>query len=144
MRDFFVILFILLTMLAACNAYDGDGYDHVEDYEHCQEREEALEQSISQYLEQNMKIREATVQLNDGIAVVGLNLSGEHNDDQIIALKKEISGDIKAKCGSIRHVAITTSPDLYEKILPSNRDEAKSEWIDHGGNEVFEIAVPTP
>ncbi|MDR2168219.1 MAG: YhcN/YlaJ family sporulation lipoprotein [Clostridiales bacterium] len=133
MRDFFVVLFILIVTLAACNAHDGD----VQEYQDFESSEERLEASISQYLEENGDIADAVVSLNGGMAVIGLDLAGDFDKDEIPALKRKISGDIKAKCASIKHVAVTTSPDLYEKIMPTRRNPATD-------NEIFEIPIPMP
>ncbi|MCL2169181.1 MAG: YhcN/YlaJ family sporulation lipoprotein [Defluviitaleaceae bacterium] len=134
MRDFFVILAFVVTILAACSS----GSDDIYEYEEKVRTNEELEAEIAQYLENMPIVTYAAVQVTGGTAVVAIDLEGEHNTKEVTLLKRGIISDVKAKCSTIKHVAVTTSPDMYKKIFGAGGSGLETD------SEIFEIAVPMP
>jgi len=94
-------------------------------------------------LEGYSEIKTAAVSLSNNIVVIGLDLAGEYNDDQIIAIKQQIIDEIKHVSPEINHVAVTTCPDLYEKIMGPCCGYDCGSVNNAPYNEIFEIPVPT-
>lgn len=140
MRDFFVVLFFLLAAVSACSS-DEDGYDYARyiiDFELCKAAEEALENDIAVFLKQMPNVESAVVQLNDGTAVVGIDLNQKPTTRELYALKREIVTEVKNKNRDIKHVAVTTAPELYGRILNSSGTNIKYD------SEIFELPAPMP
>ena len=135
MRDFFIVLAFVVTMLAACSSSPADD---IYEYEERVRTNEVLEEEIAVYLENLPSVTYAAVQVNGGTAVVAIDLEGEHTTKEVTMLKREIISDVKAKCSSIKHVAVTTSPDMYKKIFGASGSGLDTD------SEIFEIAVPMP
>ena len=140
MRDFFVVLFFLLAAVSACSS-DGDGYDYaryIVDFELCKTAEEALENDIAIFLQQKPNVENAIVQLSGGTAVVGLNLNKKPTTHELSTMKREMISEIKSKNRGIKHVAITTAPELYDRIFETKANTT----INY--SEIFEIPIPMP
>jgi len=140
MKDLLAVLLFILAVLSSCNA---GGTEHVADFEEEKQTQEVTEECIERYLEGYGEIKNAVVSLSNNIVVIGLDLAGEYDDEQIIAIKQQIVDEIKHYSPAINHVAVTTCPDLYEKIMgPCTNDDCTTE-IYSPYNEIFEIPVPT-
>ena len=136
MKDFLAVLLFILAVLSSCNA-DGEKTNHVADFEKKTTEREITEDCIERYLEGYGEIKNAAVSLSNNVVVIGLDLAGEYNDDEIIAIKQQIVDEIK-QVSKINHVAVTTCPDLYEKIMgPCCEPDCNYK------SELFEIPVPT-
>ena len=140
----FVCVFIALIALSCCARVD------VAEFEHNQNQTEDTAKKIANYLTALQNVEESAVQIQGQTAVVGINLAYEHNDKELIALKKKIIAEIKQQNNEINHVAVTTALDLFEKINEINgKDTLEEKNIEkqlekNNKNEIFTNIAPTP
>ena len=137
MRDFLLILLLVLAVASSCGSGD-DYYYYIEDFEEGRYEEEISEEIIVSYVETFPKIAGANASVSGGLVVVGVRLDGDYTSGEVAEIKKDVIKRVKAKNPHIKNVAVTTTPDMYNKILNKNIDFA--EPVD----DFFEIAVPLP
>ena len=137
MRDFFVILALILLGASACGSAEGAYENYIEEYENVVEHQEISEEDLSHYLKTYEEIASASVHIYGHSIIIGLDLATELETKALTHLKDTIKKDIKAKNGNINHIAITTSPDLYKKILGASENSSNAHE-----DEIYEIPVP--
>jgi hypothetical protein len=138
-KSFIFLLSILL--LASCAAQSEEVADFQAEQQYC----DAVAKSIANYLADFDEIEDSNVQIDGQVAVVGLNLAYKLDDAKLIALKKRIAADIKARNSIITRVAVNTAPDMFEKIRGNGIDEPKvQEALEKNEDEeIFVNTVPT-
>jgi|GEM_PF-3872288 len=136
MKEFIALLVLVLAVVSSCSG------DNVGEFEEQHDHLELCEEAISGYLVSLAGIDDAVVQINGSMVVVGLDLADEVRDEHIKGLKRQIIRDIKDIDDGIRHVAVTTSLDLYNKVITPEGAECCHEILDDD-NEIFEITVPS-
>jgi len=132
------LLFLTLTLtLVACGAQNHDA--------------EATAGRIANYVSGLAEVKECNVQVDGNVAVIGLNLAREHNDAELIALKKRIVADVRAQNREITRVAVNTAADMFEDVTESFDDgrksaeerEVEAELRENEGEDIFVNVVPT-
>lgn len=84
----------------------------------------ALRSNRLSYLVESMTgVEDAAVIINGDSAVVGVTFTGEPDSDEVKSLKKAIELKILNFDGELKRVAVTASPELYQRIL--NVDKSK-------------------
>ncbi|MCL2576348.1 MAG: YhcN/YlaJ family sporulation lipoprotein [Defluviitaleaceae bacterium] len=143
MKEFFTIVFLLLALLTSCGVNDNEMTD-TEAFEETVLTNEDKEQAIAEALQKHEDLEDVAVSINGGIAVVGLDLV--NNDElchtDIIAIKQRTVDEVKQKFDDINHVAVTTNPDMFQKLVKPETGVACPKESDVP--EIFEIMVPTP
>jgi len=147
MKDLLAVLLFIMAVLSSCNAGGEQKTSHVADFEESQTTRQITEECIERYLEGYSEIHASAVSLSNNIAVIGLDLAGEYDDTQVVVIKQKIVDEIKQFAPEINHVAVTTCPDLYTKILGPccDNDHAPKTQTPNKTphNEIFDIPVPT-
>jgi len=143
MRDFFVMLFVLLAMMASCSSLDDEqASNYIEDFEQMLLSTEGKEQAIARLVGRHEDVVDVAVSISGKIAVVGLNLAEKdfcHTD--IIAIKQRTADEVKANFDDINHVAVTTSQDMFQKLANPFEDVA----CPRGDvDDLFDIPIATP
>lgn len=146
MRDFFIALFVLLAMLASCSSQEGDVLqedgDNIEEFEQkamlTEEKEAAIAEMVGKYDE----VADVAVSISGGIAVIGLDLvDGNFCHTDIIAIKQRTVDEIKAEFDDINHVAVTTAPDMFQKLVNPFAD---IDCHHEEASDLFDIPIVTP
>ncbi|MCL2353067.1 MAG: YhcN/YlaJ family sporulation lipoprotein [Defluviitaleaceae bacterium] len=140
MRDFFVILALILLGASACGSADGGSDGYIQEYETKAEQSELSEKDLSEYLNSYEEVANTSIHIYGNSIIIGLDLVADMETKDLTRLKDAIKSDIKAKNSHINHVAITTSPDLYKKILGISENSSPPQPPEA---EIFEIPVPT-
>ena len=139
MKEFIMLLLLVLAVVASCTSDDS-----VAEFEEYHAYLELCEDAISDYLVSLAGIDDAVVQINGGMVVVGLDLATEVEDGHVKGLKRQIIHAVKGIDSDIRHVAVTTSLDLYNKVIPKEGENCCHQILsENEDNELFEIVVPT-
>jgi len=131
-------LFIFLAMLlTSC----GVASHNVAEFEVQQDFADDVAEGIANYLADFAEIKNCNVIIDGNVAVIGLDLTQEHDDNSLIALKQRIVSEVKAHHNSITRVAVTTTPDMYEKFFGDG--EVEKELEKNVDKEIFVNIVPT-
>jgi len=144
MQDFFTMLFVLIVMLASCNAYDGGASNNdIEEFEQKTISVEEKEIAIAEMVNKHEDLVDVAVSISGDIAVIGLDLANNsglcHTD--IIAIKQRTVDEVKAHFEDINHVAVTTAPDMFKKLAnPFENVECPHEAT----SDLFDIPIPMP
>lgn len=134
-----MLLLLVLAVVASCTSDDD-----VAKFEEYHDNLELCENVISNYLISLAGVDDAVVQINGSMVVVGLDLAKEVEDAHIKGLKRQIIHNVKGIDSGIRHVAVTTSLDLYNKVIPKEGENCCHQILtENQDNELFEIVVPT-
>ena len=131
------LLLLLALILAACGAQNHDA--------------EATAAHIANYVSGLVEVEECNVQIDGNVAVIGLNLAHEHNEAELIALKRRIVADVRAQNSEITRVAVNTAAETFENVTESPDDGHKSleerkieaELKENEGKDIFINVVPT-
>ena len=147
MKRLFLALFSIILLISGCgqgkvkevNTINND----LLEYETSLKQSNELAQQIASNLVLLDNIEQVVVQLRDKYAVIGINLAYEHSNSSVIKLKKDIADNLKSIYPFLKHVAITTTPSTYEKIvdLPdshntdSEQERIKKKLLEKNNNE---------
>jgi len=132
------LLFLTFTLLlVACGAQNHDA--------------EAIAGRIANYVSGLVEVEECNVQVDGNVAVIGLNLAREHNDAELIALKKRIVAEVRAQNSEITRVAVNTAADMIENVTEDFGDgresaeerEIEAELKENEDEDIFVNVVPT-
>ncbi|MCL2855116.1 MAG: YhcN/YlaJ family sporulation lipoprotein [Defluviitaleaceae bacterium] len=136
MKEFIMLMLLVLAVVTSCSSEDN-----VAEFEGLCAMEEICEESISRYVASMAGVTAATAQINGSMVVVGLDLDGELNDGQLTTLKRRIIHVIKDASPDFKHVAVTTTLDLYNKLIKPEGVDCCHQILEE--DELFEIVVPT-
>ena len=140
-KSFLFLLLTLILLLASCATQGGE----VSDFQLEQQSSDAVAKNIANYLADFDEIEDSNVQIDGQVAVVGLNLAYKLDDTELIALKKQIAADIKARNVTITRVAVNTAPDMLENIQGESVDtpEVQKALEKNDDDEIFVNIAPT-
>ncbi|MCL2376814.1 MAG: YhcN/YlaJ family sporulation lipoprotein [Defluviitaleaceae bacterium] len=131
-----LLLLILMALLASCGAQNHDT--------------EATATRIANYLAGLAEVEDCNVRVDGSVAVVGLSLVREHDDAELIALKKRIVADIKSQNSEITWVAVNTAADMFEdvqKVVDDGHESPEERKIERelkeNDEDIFVNVVPT-
>lgn len=136
----------LIILLASC----GVKSDEVVDYQQKQSEADTAAEEIKDYLLSMDEIEECNVRIDGDTAVVSINLAENYGRDDafLIGLKYKIIADIKLQNAHVRHVAVTTAPDIFDRLHEDERESAEEDVVEkklekNAGKEIFNNVVPT-
>ncbi len=62
------------------------------------------------------EVTKASVIVNGTNAIVGIEIAGELSDDKLKAIKDKVESEVLAADKTIKHVAVTAAPDMFNRI----------------------------
>lgn len=104
---------------------------------------------IANEINKNTQIKKSAVVVTGNTAIVGLTLNEELTDGKLVELKRLIEKTVKKIDLEIDHVAVSSAPDLYGKILDAsgNTDKEREELKEDEGvkenEDVLFRLIPT-
>jgi len=98
-----------------------------------------LARNITNQLKAMPSIEDAIVVISGNTALVGINAANDLKNDEDKFLKNDIVNKVKSMAPNLTNVAVTESPDLYERIRKLSQDMDRGQTIQGLGNEFKEI-----
>ena len=143
MKKIIALSALLLLIFSSCSTAT------VADFEQEQAAKDNTAEQIAAHVKGLPQVKDCTADIRDGAVLVSIDLAAGYSDDQIVALKKEITRDIKARYRQINHVTISTALDIYEKTQDGDgtktgdEKQVEKELENNRGKEIFDIPAPT-
>lgn len=106
-----------------------------------------MAENIEDWVKTFAEVENCDVHFDGSTVVVSLNLAGEYDDAEIVALKKQIASSIQQAYPYIIHVSVNVSLEAFENFTgePKTHEERhiQQQLQENRGKQIFENIVPT-